>query len=246
MDRPIRVRRLPSRAWGAGIAVACLLLTVLVPVASAAPVRLELSVAESGSHINGEVTWEGRNTANAPSPSSAFGASLSGSFDLVYTWDSVASVGASANTLPLYTISDARLVMLYFGASLSTRDIIESNALPATSGRIFMNWTPPSILHDLVAGTFELSASLLAPNGTTYWSENFYIDATAPYTVGAVIPALLLLIAVYEVYALATSGRQALTKLQKPPASTDGKESTDSGAEPEGSTSPPKDGEGGP
>ncbi|MGD0250566.1 MAG: hypothetical protein ABSB97_06755, partial [Thermoplasmata archaeon] len=69
-------------------------------------------------------------------------------------------------------------------------------------------------------GLFGLTASILASNGTTVWSENFFIKATAPYSILAALPIILGIIGIWELYSVARSGRQAaFSGKGKPPAS---------------------------
>ncbi len=189
------------------VVVALGLLLLAVPSAGASPAASARLTTASLSGITATVTFNGKDISQAPAPSSAFSVNLASSFDLIYTWSSVSTGSGVSASLP--TVNDARLAMLFFGFSLSTRDVILSNAVPSVGGRIYMNWSPPSVLHVLLAGTYELTASLLDPNGSTLWSQNFYVDVAAPFTIGAVLPVILVLIGVYELYGLLTSGRQA-------------------------------------
>jgi len=166
---------------------------------SAAPRALATVTTADAPGVNAVVTWNGMNVASAPAVSSAISTDFSSTIDVHYTWTSSGSP---------YTISDARLQIFYFGFALGTRDILESNPVAATNGSFDMPWDP-GVLQWILAGTYALTASLLSPNGTTQWSEQFYLHVTAPAAIGAALPIILLLIGLYEAYSLARSGRQA-------------------------------------
>ena len=105
--------------------------------------------------------------------------------------------------------------MFYFGFAVATRDVTLSIAQTSDTG-LPLNWTPLSIGY-VLEGVYRLTASLIAKNGTTMWSENFYVRGNAPLGFVAVIPIVLLVIGVYEVYALARSGRYAaIGRKEKP------------------------------
>jgi hypothetical protein len=196
-----------------GVAIAGLLLVLgLAPVigAHALPAAATLGGprpfgAAASSDLTGRVTWNGNDVATAATMSSALSTNFGSTVDLHYVWS---SGGAGSGAGALYNISDARLQMFYFGFALATRDVLDSTPVAADNGTFDMTWSP-GVLQWLLAGTFGLTASLLAPNGTTEWSQNFFVHVTAPASIGAVIPILLIIIGIYEFYALAMSGRQA-------------------------------------
>ncbi|HYK93654.1 MAG TPA: hypothetical protein VEY07_06395 [Thermoplasmata archaeon] len=190
------------------LAVFLLAFTPLIPVAHAARgTRRAVSLDATGaSGLQAVVTWGGTDVAGAGSMSSAIATSLSSVVDVRYNWTAVAVPRSGPG--PEFNISTARLEMFYFGYPLSTRDVVRTNPVSATSGQFDMSWDP-GILRYLLSGTYSLTASLIAPNGTTEWSEKFYLRVTAPGTIGAALPIILILIGIWEVYSLARSGRQA-------------------------------------
>lgn len=235
-----RTRRDSRRGYGL-LAAILVALVVAGPVASAVPVvsvpRPMASPAPPVPGISAVVTWGGTSIAAATSVSSAITTSFTHTVDVNFSW--VARAGASGPEL--YNISTARLQFYYFGAALDTRDVVDSTPRAATNGSFDLQWQP-GIFQWLFEGTFGLAAILLAPNGTTMWSQSFYIHAQAPYAIGAVLPVLLLLIGLYEAYGLATSGRAEAARLSpkaKPaaPRSEDGTADED-----ETEDSPPKGG----
>ena len=180
-------------------AMVALLVNLPVP-ARASPVATAAPAGTSGG-IAYVVTWNGVDASSASSASSALSIDLSQTANLVYYYN---VIRAGANV----TISDARLQMYYLGFAVSTRDQILTNPVPGT-GHIPLSWTPVTVAY-LLEGVYRLTASFLAPNGTTMWSENFYVRGTAPLGFVALLPIVLLIIVVYEVYELLRSGRHAV------------------------------------
>lgn len=158
--------------------------------------------------VSGDVTWNGVDISTLGTISSALSIDFSQSANLLYTWSNVPAPG----------INDARLQMFYFGFAVATRDV--SLSVAQTSGSVPLNWTPLSIGY-VLEGVYKLTASVIATNGTTMWSEDFYVRGNAPLGILAVIPIVLLLLVVYEVYALVRSGRYAaLGRKPAPPPET--------------------------
>ncbi|HTT44587.1 MAG TPA: hypothetical protein VMH38_01040 [Thermoplasmata archaeon] len=236
-----RTRRVEPALAFAALAIVALLLNIPAPAHASSPVAA-VSTQPGVSSSGYSVTWNGVDVATAGSASSAFSVDLSQTASLWYNW----STGV-ANPVD---ISDARLQMFYLGFAVSTRDQVLTNPTAQPSGSISLSWTPVSVAY-LLEGVYRLTASFLAPNGTTMWSENFYIRGTAPLGVAAVLPIVLLVIIVYEVYGLARSGRYAALGRkvgESPPAtppstSTAPPPSTSEAAEP---SAPPTDSAGGP
>jgi len=205
-----RARRPAVRAgvWGAVFALAVVALLLNVPVlARAAPATGPASIRPAAASPY-NVTWNGVDVSTAGSSSSAISIDFSQTANLLFNWN-VAGV----------SISDARLQMYYFGFAVSTRDQVVNNPVPCAvaSCSIPLSWTPLSVNY-VLEGVYRLTASFIAPNGTTMFSENFYVRGNAPYGFVALIPIILLLIAVYEVYALVRSGRYAaLGRKSTPP-----------------------------
>lgn len=167
--------------------------------------KLWLATNAPAGPVRAYVTWDGTNVSTSIGDSSARSVNLASTITLRYVWSSTG----------LHNLSDARLQMFYFGYALSTRDVIDQNPQPANNGSFTMTWQPGTIAY-LLEGTFRLTASLLGPTGDTAWTLNFYVHATAPYDLLAAIPILLVVIAIFEVYELATSGRP-LAPVKSPP-----------------------------
>jgi hypothetical protein len=197
-------------------AIALLAVIVLLPTASlgaaASGVSPGVGAAAQPEQSATTVTWNGANVATASSASSALSIGFNAAADVQFRW--------SPTTFP--GVTTARLAMVYFGFALSTRDVppIANGGGPSDSA--VMNWTVGAIQY-VIEGTYGITASLIASNGSTLWSENFYVRLTAPGSIAAALPIILLLIAVYELYNVARSGRyirlSTKTKPSPPPSS---------------------------
>ncbi len=187
--------------------------------------------------ISANVSWNGVNVCSYSSASSSLGVDFSQTEHIHYTWSSVRGAPVS--------VSDARLEMFYFGFAIVTRDQIASS--PETgNGSFDMSWTPGALTY-VLEGLYGLTASLIAPNGSTLWSEHFFVTATAPYSILAVLPILLLVIAIYEAYSLATAGREAVPARgpsRPPPAAPSESAAAPAPVEPEPAAAEPPPSEG--
>lgn len=194
---PIRFRGARIGVTAVIFAVAAVALLVNVPVSARAAPAAQPSIVKPAAGLTASVTWNGVDISTVGSTSSALSIDFSQSANLDYVWSNAPAPG----------INDVRLQMFYFGFAIVTRDVTLSAPQTQSAG-VPLNWTPLSIDY-VLEGLYKLTASLVAPNGTTMWSENFYVRGTAPLGFVALIPIVLLIIAVYEIYALARSGRYA-------------------------------------
>jgi hypothetical protein len=198
----------------AGLATAVLIFAIIavllnVPAPARASPSLQPSTAAAAAGSTPSVTWNGVDVSTASSASSALTIDLAQTANLVYNWPTSAG----------FSINDARLQMFYFGFAVTTRD--QTLTAAQSSGPIPLSWTPLSISY-VLEGVYRLTASLIAPNGSTMWSENFYVRGNAPLGFVAVLPIVLIVIMVYEVYGLFRSGRYAAIgrdRTAPPPAS---------------------------
>lgn len=222
------------------LAVATLLaVLVLLPGATRAAdvTSTTISPASTSGPIAGYVTWNGASILNYSSPTSAAHIGFNGVVDVDYYWVTRSAAGG------LPTINDARLQIFYFGFALATRDVVNSAVGPSFAGNFTMDWSTGALQY-ILEGSYKLVASLLAPNGTTMWSQSFWVFVAAPFYIGALLPIVLILIVIWEVYNLATVGRQALLS-KKPPTSPPESEPTASDTPPaetasaSGSDTPP-------
>jgi len=217
--------------------MAVVTLLVSVPVPSRASPISQPSTARPEAGTTWTVTWNNVDVTTASAASSALGIDFTSSANVLFNW----STGTSATE----TVGSAQLQMFYFGFAVTTRTQTVNNPVASSSGSIPLSWTPLSIAY-VLEGVYKITASFLAPNQTTLFSENFYVRANALLGFVAAIPIVLLLIAIYEVYALVRSGRYAALgrKLagsppSSPPPSSPPGDSTPPTEAPEAETPPP-------
>ena len=191
--------------------VAAIALLVAIPSASAsavAPGPLPIHVAP-GISLKGEsARWDGKNLSTASTASHAFTLGVNQRSLVVFTYD-VPLGGPNVTT--------ARMQAIYFGAVISTDQVSTHTNLSGT-GSGTMNWTLGTFTY-LLAGLYLLTASLVDSNGTTVWSESFYMQASAPYHVGSRLIIFLIVLALSNSSAeqfppeeSATTGRIAATE----------------------------------
>ncbi len=196
----------PERARSVRLAaITVIAFTLVVPsaafLASAAPASASGVAASTGMPGDPTVLWNGQDISAYSTPASAVTVTFNEALNLLYSWT---NGGATAN------VGDARLQMFYFGFAVSTRDVYFT---AGSFSSIPLNWTVGAIQY-VVEGVFGLTASLINGAGTTVWSENFYVRLAAPYSILAIAPIVLILLAIYELYLLATCGREAGPRLQ--------------------------------
>lgn len=206
------------------LAVALVALLVCVPVPSRAASPEQARPSQGSESFN--VTWNGVDVSSASTSSSAMSIDLTQSANLVFSW---------ANGPANLNIDDARLQMFYLGFAVSTRDQIVTSSAPSPHGSIPLSWAPVSVSY-LLEGLYRLTASFVATNGSTVWSENFYVRGTAPLGILAILPIVLIILIVYEVYALVRSGRYAAIGQKAPTAPPT---TPPAGSPPPGPPSPP-------
>jgi len=212
MDAPPRGRS-PRPAT-----IALALVTVLLGVLLVAPIGTlgsssttvapTLVAHPAASGLSAYATWNGVNVATAASQSSAFRQSFGANVTVTFYWSQ------GLGSAPI-SVDDARLQIFYFGFALGTRDITTVGA--ATSPLAMNNWNTGPLQY-ILAGTYMLTASLLATNGSTVWSQSFWVNVAAPYYILALLPIVLIVIAIYEVYALCTCGKYDIIGKTSPKA----------------------------
>jgi len=219
--------------------VSALVLLAFVPAlpltAAAGSSPTTSSRGEVGPGFAAVVYWNGANVAGAGTPSSAITLGSYSQVTVRYFWN-------YSNSPAGFSMSDARLAMTYFGFALSTRDVTPIQGASASSGSFDMSWSAGAIEY-VLSGMYRLTATLFSANGSTVWSEDFYVHLVPPFAIGAIVPLLLIVILVVELIAVARSGRQALLKSKPgtgaPPPPTGGPPPPPSG----GPVPPPSGGE---
>jgi hypothetical protein len=184
---------------GFAVLLASLLLLPLLPPTAATPMGRSGTAppGNPGSGILYGVTWNTHSTANATTTGSALSVSLAGTITMQFSWSS------SGKTGPPGGVSEVEFQAFLFGFSFITRALTNTPALTTPNGVSNLTWDPGALSY-IIAGDYLCLASIFAPNGTTIWSESFYIKASAPFVVGALLPIILLLLLVYELYAVLT------------------------------------------
>jgi hypothetical protein len=184
-----------------GLTVSVALLLAL-PMASASGVGSpSLASHEAGAPLtpaitNPQATWDGTNLGAASDQAHAFSISTNQRVLVNFTFD-----------VPLGepNVTTARVEAIYFGAVISTDQVSASTDI-AGHGVAYMNWTLGTFTY-LLAGVYLLTASLVNATGATVWSENFYIQAHAPYRIGSGLIIFLIVLGLVELYSMLTVGR---------------------------------------
>ncbi len=161
-----------------------------------APSEARLPGASPGPLVGGieaAVTWNGVNVSDAGSTASAF----------------VVHGGGSATVGFLYTVLaggpapvTAEVVMTFLGYPLTSTGTQTSPGTGGAGGAEF-SWTFGA-LWELTEGAYHLTAELVDGNGSTIWSEGFYINVEAPYRVSSGIFVFLIVLGAVESYTIAT------------------------------------------
>ncbi|MFY9716341.1 MAG: hypothetical protein WAK40_00155, partial [Thermoplasmata archaeon] len=149
-------------------------------------------------------TWDSTNLGAASDQAHAF--SITTNQRVLVNFTFVVPVGEPK-------VTTARIQAIYFGAVISTDQVSASTDLSG-NGVAYMNWTLGTFTY-LLAGVYLLTASLVNATGATVWSENFYIQAHAPYRIGSGLIVFLLVLGFVELYSILTVGR-AMRKRPKP------------------------------
>jgi hypothetical protein len=181
--------------------------------------------------VTGAILYNGHPTATASSASSALAVTFGSSANVQFSWQ---ASGGKVNQPLSIAIQTARLEVFFLGLSVWTKDQNIISPVPAPNGTV--NLTADfSLNHYLIEGVYQLAGTLITANGTSIWSEVFYLKATAPDHL-TVVNIGLALVAVYEVYTIATVGRWMTqsTRSKAPPESTDAGSTPDSTAEDSG------------
>jgi hypothetical protein len=193
-------RGVSGRFW-ARTAVAAALVVVLGSLAAptvagaaqsgrGAPTTPTSSAPSVAAVFAASATWDGTPVSSAGSPGSAFALSKGQTALVDFTYTE--GLGGA--------LSNATLSLTYLGVVLTT----SSSAThivggPPITGAAQINWSFGP-LYDALEGVFQLTASLLYPNGSTAWSESFYVFAKAPYLLESGAVVVLLILTIAELY----------------------------------------------
>ena len=186
--------------------LACVVVGLALPAAAGAvPAAAHPSVNASPEAPPPPITsaaWNGVDLSKASTVGSAFTVTSGQRSHVNFSYD---PSGAGA------AITTARLIVFYFGSQIS------ANSVPASAGKALMNWTLGTYTY-LLQGVYRLTASLVAANGSTVWSEGFYINVQAPYHVGSGMTVFLIVLGAVEIWSISTSGGRSARKSKGRPA----------------------------
>lgn len=144
------------------------------------------AVVASGWEVS--VTWGGQPISFASSPADAYALAPGGSVTVVFSYQ-----GASENRTP----TNASLLLLYFGLTLSTQGAEAYGS--GGSGGAMVNWSFGS-LDAVLQGVYEVVAQLTDARGDLLFSEPFYINAQAPWVIGSAVTIFGLVLGIAEAY----------------------------------------------
>lgn len=153
------------------------------------------------------VLWNGQNISSASSAGSAVSISKGQTVPVLFRF------GEPEAGL----VRSASLQLTYLGVVLTTS---KAGAVTTTEapfqGEAQINWSFDP-LYDALEGVFEFKASLLNASGGSLWSQTFYVFAKAPYLLESAAVVVLLVLAVAELYWVASAIREARKGARPPP-----------------------------
>jgi hypothetical protein len=200
----------------AGLAVVALI--VLAPLAASglsayASDRPSPSGARASANFaDVSVTWDGSSISHAGSPASALSISKGQTATVVFTF--VQSIGGP--------IRNATLQLTYLGVVLTTsRAAAQPIVGPPGAYGAGINWSFGP-LYDALEGVFEFTAGLVYANGSTAWTQTFFVFAKAPYLLESGAVVVLIILAIAELYwgvAAIRQARKGAKPSATPPAS---------------------------
>jgi hypothetical protein len=197
-----------ERRWGKVGIVVALTALVAAPVfgiatasSGAIPIIVSCTGTTSQWQVSANVTWNGENICSARTSGSPLATTFGSSANVTFHWQTHGTA--------VLNLTDARRAMYLLGFPIVTRDVAPVTGTPAFGGTFVMNWAPGELTYAF-EGLFRLTATIFAANGSSAFSENFYVKVTAPDSLLAILPIALIALGIYEVYNLAVSGRQAL------------------------------------
>ncbi|MCI4369497.1 MAG: hypothetical protein L3K09_08050, partial [Thermoplasmata archaeon] len=179
------------------------LLVVIPPTGSARPSAPTSAGGNSPTLISAAVTFGGSVIDSATAPANALSSNFANVVPVDFIWS---ARGGRLGTPALVEITAARLQMIYLGQPVLTREVDVSNAQLAPGGQINMSGDFRDTAY-LIEGLLSFNALLIASNGTTVWSQQFYVQdhATDHLTV---INILLVGLILYEAYSLVGIARR--------------------------------------
>ncbi len=212
------VRTTPGRSILRGTAALAILLACLAsapPLVGLAarhlPGRSDPSAARAeSSGVSAAVTWGGTNISQAGTVSSAFVVDGEATVSVVFRFDANGSTDPPAS---------AEVVLTYLGEALTSTGTATGVAANG-SGVASFPWSFGDLV-ELTEGAYALTAALLDANGSTLWSQVFYINVEAPYRVSSGLFVFLAVLGAVEAYSISVALRRHKVKhLPRPPRRT--------------------------
>jgi len=222
-------RRSSGRSlWVRWMLLGSVALLLAIPTASALPVAVTPEPPPPRT-FSAAATWAGTDLGQASAQKDAFSISTNQQVYVNFTFF-VPTGGPNVTT--------ARVQAYYFGSVISTDQVGTSMSLTTggANGTAVMNWSLGTFTY-LLAGVYRLSASLVASNGSTVWSENFYIDAKPVDHVVSGLIIFLIVLGIVELWSIVTVGRMPRKGRSKKPAPPPPKQWDPTTAPPTGSES---------
>jgi hypothetical protein len=162
---------------------------------------------EPESNVSAGVTWDGTNISAAGTIGSAFVLQGEQTVKVVFEY-TVQGTGPGPAT--------AEVVLTYLGDALTSTGTA-TGAGSNGSGTATFSWSFGNLV-ELTEGAYHLTASLLDVNGSTLWSQGFYINVEAPFRVSSGLFVFLIVLGAVEGYSIAVALRRRKIKHLPRPA----------------------------
>ncbi|HLN51664.1 MAG TPA: hypothetical protein VK455_06380 [Thermoplasmata archaeon] len=187
---------------------ACVALLLLLPASTIAdhvglsgtPKSVSVTPAASAGPFSAELLWNGANATSANSASSAF------TFTSGETANATFHFAGTSLLVPPPAITNASLTLTFFGLALTTNT--DPFHVIAGGEQARINWSFGPLIQ-LTEGVYQMSAKITNASGGSAWSETFYIDVKAPYSLESGLVVFLIILSLAEIYWIAASIRGA-------------------------------------
>jgi hypothetical protein len=188
---------------------ACLALLLLLPASAIADhvglagssKTVSAAPTASPGPFDAELFWNGANAASANSASSAFTVTPPQTANATFHYNGTSLL------VPPPAVTNASLTLTFFGLALTT-NTGPFHSLGGSTEQATINWSFGPLIQ-LTEGVYQLSAKITNSAGATIWSESFYIDVKAPYSLESGLVVFLIILSLAEIYWIAASIRGA-------------------------------------
>jgi hypothetical protein len=178
-NRPRRAGEGPTLAFGAALTLWVLLVSLPSVGAEPDPTPMSFSAGPLPPTVQGALSFNGVDVRGHGTPGTAItsAASSPGYFDFAWT-----AVGGKFGTPAFVAVAAARVQVEYLGVIVSTQSAVESPPIVGSAGSANVT-ADASWAQYLTEGVYYLTGQLVGPNGTTIWSEGFFVHVEAQYHV---------------------------------------------------------------